>query len=231
MVQVYWLEQTEANVPAGNDWLTEEELRFYNALRFAKRRSEWRLGRWTAKRATATFLKGAGRPAAVAAIELRPAPSGAPEVVVNREPVAFHVSLSHCCGTAMCAVAPVDSDVGCDVEIVEQRAESFVEDYFTAGERAAVRGVAKDQRPLLVTLLWSAKESVLKALRKGLTADTRDVDVVADDGRRWGLDLWRPMAARCTTGEFFRGWWRDSGRLVWTIVSSPAPLPPIRIEL
>ena len=52
-MHVYWLEQTEANVPEDNTWLSPREVAFADRLRFAKRRADWRLGRWTAKRAGA----------------------------------------------------------------------------------------------------------------------------------------------------------------------------------
>jgi hypothetical protein len=36
-------------VPAENDWLSAIEGVCLNSMRFAKRRNDWRLGRWTAK--------------------------------------------------------------------------------------------------------------------------------------------------------------------------------------
>jgi hypothetical protein len=52
-VDLYWLEQSEADVPAHNDWLSVRERAFLDTIRFAKRRGDWRLGRWAAKRALA----------------------------------------------------------------------------------------------------------------------------------------------------------------------------------
>jgi hypothetical protein len=48
-MNVHWLEQTEADVPAENDWLSANEAVCLNSMRFAKRRNDWRLGRGTAK--------------------------------------------------------------------------------------------------------------------------------------------------------------------------------------
>ena len=56
-MQIYWLEQTEADVPAGEEWLSPSEALRSNAIPFAKRRNDWRLGRWTAKSAWAAYLK------------------------------------------------------------------------------------------------------------------------------------------------------------------------------
>ncbi len=78
-MNVYWLEQTDADVPAENQWLSAGEILFLGRLRFARRRNDWRLGRWTAKRALAACLNLPGDPLALANIEIRAATSGAPE--------------------------------------------------------------------------------------------------------------------------------------------------------
>ena len=57
VMDVYWLEQSEADVPTADDWLSENEVARLNSLRVAKRRADWRLGRWTAKCAVAASLK------------------------------------------------------------------------------------------------------------------------------------------------------------------------------
>ena len=82
-LNVYWLEQTEADLPPGNDWLSSDESLQLDRLRFAKRRADWRLGRWTAKRAMALCLGISERPEALAKIQICATPSGAPEVVLD----------------------------------------------------------------------------------------------------------------------------------------------------
>ena len=104
-MDVYWLEQTEADVPAENRWLSPGELLTLGRLRFAKRSSDWRLGRWTAKRALAHCLNLPSHINALANIEIQAAPSGAPEVVLPNQRAAVTISLSHRAGTAVCAVA------------------------------------------------------------------------------------------------------------------------------
>ena len=80
-MNVYWLEQTEANVPAENDWLSAEEAACLNAMRFPKRRTDWRLGRWAAKCALSAYLNVPAHPQVFRKIEIRPAASGAPEAL------------------------------------------------------------------------------------------------------------------------------------------------------
>jgi len=91
-MNVYWLEQTEADVPKENDWLSVGEAVRLNAMLFAKRRADWRLGRWTAKRALSVILDLPALPQVFKRIEIRAAASGAPEVFFdsNRRRSRFH---------------------------------------------------------------------------------------------------------------------------------------------
>ena len=82
-MDVYWLEQTEADVPSGEDWLSANEVVRLNSMRVAKRRADWRLGRWTAKCALAIYLTLPDHLQSLQEIEMRPAPSGAPEAFVS----------------------------------------------------------------------------------------------------------------------------------------------------
>ena len=44
-MDVYWFEQTEDAVLAGDEWLTSSEVARLSALAVPKRRVDWRLGR------------------------------------------------------------------------------------------------------------------------------------------------------------------------------------------
>ena len=134
-------------------------------------------------------------PRALREIEIRPASSGAPEVFIANEPAAVTVSISHRSGAAICAVAMTGVELGCDQEVIEARSEAFVADYFTESEQALVARVCEAERSRLVTLLWSAKESALKALREGLRLDTRSVTVSPINGG--GRSQWLAPAAGC----------------------------------
>ncbi len=229
MEHIYWLGQTQADVPAENDWLSFKECVCLNGLHFAKRRDDWRLGRWTAKCAVASFLNLPADAQGLARIEIRPASSGAPEVFVGNEPAAVTISISHRSGAAICAVAVLGVDLGCDQEAIEARSEAFVADYFTEDEQALVARTSEAERSWLVTLLWSAKESALKALREGLRLDTRTVaasplDQTADPNG------WRPLRV-CADGRTFQGWWQQAHGMVRTFVADPPPDPPILLSM
>jgi 4'-phosphopantetheinyl transferase EntD len=224
-VDLYWLEQTEADVPKEDNWLSAREVICLGGMHFVKRRTEWRLGRWTAKRALAACLHLANRPSTLAEIEVRAALSGAPEVFIVNRPAAFTVSLSHRAGLAVCAVARTGVDLGCDLETIESHGQAFVTDYFTGEEQSLIAQAYAPDQARLVALLWSGKESTLKALHQGLRLDTRSV-VVSPGDASFHISGWHPLQVRSPDARVFHGWWRYADGFVRTVVAAPPPSPP-----
>ena len=208
-----------AEVPEDDSWLDPEEAERARSFRVPGRRLDFRLGRWTARQAVAAWLGGDA-----ARIAIRTSPGGAPRVLVDGEPAPLEVSFSHRDGRAACAVAPAGTRLGCDLEWVEPRSDAFVQDYFLPSEIELVLLAPVEHRPLFANLIWSAKESALKALKTGLREDTRSVEVQLLDTapRDWG----RLEVVRKPSGEVFRGWWRREGGWVLTVVADPEPASP-----
>ena len=229
-MNVYWLEQTEADMPQENDWLSENEAVCLAGMRFAKRRADWRLGRWTAKRALSVCLDVPANPQVFRKMEIRPAPSGAPEVFFANQPASVTVSLSHREGRAACAVAISRVEMGCDLEIAEPRSDAFVSDYFTPEEQALVERAPANDRARLLALLWSAKESALKALHEGLRLDTRCV-TVSPFVTTFDLNGWRSLQVRYAGGRIFQGWWQHADNILRTVVAAPPLDSPVPIDI
>jgi 4'-phosphopantetheinyl transferase len=229
-MDVYWLEQSEAELPADNDWLSASEAILLSGMRFAKRRADWRLGRWTAKRALTAYLKLPDHIHALADIEIRPTPSSAPEVFVANKAAAVTVSLSHRSGRAVCAVAPSGVELGCDLETIEPHSDAFITDYLTTEEQELTMRASAADRSRLVALLWSGKESALKALGVGLRLDTRRV-IVSPMDTSFGPNTWRPLQVRYVDGPVFRGWWQHADHILRTLVSDPPADFPILLKV
>jgi 4'-phosphopantetheinyl transferase len=245
-MNIYWLEQTEAQVPAENQWLSARETVCLSSMRIAKRRADWRLGRWTAKHALAACLNLPTNFPDLANIEIRAVASGAPEVFLRDQPADLAISLSHRAGTALCTVASPGTSFGCDLEAIEPRSDAFVADYFTVNERALIEQAVVQERPLFLALLWSGKESALKALRLGLRLDTRCMCVSPVDAWPQGSgesarflrpfsmatdpEEWRPLRVRYSGNQIFGGWWRLQGLLVRTVVSDLPLRTPVHLE-
>jgi 4'-phosphopantetheinyl transferase len=200
-----WLLQSVADVPADDDWLAAVERARLVRLHVAKRRVDWRLGRWTAKRAVAAALGADGARIAIIATE-----SGAPLALLDGVPAPVAISLSHCAGRGLCVVAPSGAAVGCDLERVEPRSPAFLRDYFSATEQALIGADARR-----ATIVWSVKEAVLKALGEGLRQDTRAVEVAIGEP---DSDGWTRGTAAFTHRRF-TAWWRDLHDLIAVIAT------------
>ncbi len=233
-MHVYWLQQALPDLPAGDDWLTAGESARLAALHVPKRRADWRLGRWTAKHAVLAYLRQRevlpirAVNVGLQDIELRSAPSGAPEVFLRGEPAPVTISVTHSSGRAVCAIGPIGVALGCDLESIEPRSAGFLADYFTAEEQALVARSSLLVRDRIITLLWSAKESALKALRTGLRVDTRDLSVTP---RRETGDGWHSLAVRFSSAECFDGWWRERAGFMLTVAAVPSPAPPMALDV
>lgn len=208
---VNWLSLTSSDVPDMQDWLTAKERALLGKLKFAKRRNDWLLGRWTAKRVLSDYLGSELDFASLAQLEVLAARDGAPEGFLSGLPVPVSLSISHSRGRSLCAVAEHSSAVGCDLEWIEPRDKNLVEDYFAAEEIATLEHWPGAQRSAAITLIWCAKESALKSLREGLRRDTRSVVVsipTASDEKTWNS-----FSVRCLeSSRILHGWWcRDAG--------------------
>lgn len=237
MLDIYWFEQTNADVPASDGWLNVRELQRMATMRFAKRHDDWRLGRWTAKCAL-LIASGFSRDHDVLSrIEIPAAKSGAPEVLFDNRPMPVAISISHRDGTAACALAFSSTAVGCDLELIEPHSEAFATDYFTRDEQAVIQQASPMDRDRLLALLWSAKESALKAMREGLRLDTRSLEVdllnlnlQQEESPAHDNQKWHPLRVKCATGTTFDGWWQQTGSLVRTLVADPSPSVPLQLR-
>ena len=228
---IYWLEQRARDVPCDDRWLSRKERVRLDELQIHKRRADWRLGRWTAKRALSRYFSLAGDADSLAAVEVLAGTSGAPRAFLCGEAAHVEISLSHSFGTGLCAIAPPGAGLGCDLERVEPRTAAFLADYFTADEQQLVEQTPAARRDELLTLLWSAKESVLKALGCGLRADTRSAKAIVGGLLQPDAAPWRPLAASHECGRIFNGWWRESRSFVYTILVDPAAASLIALQL
>ena len=237
---IHWLTQSHEVVPqtavTGStfQFLSEKESARLASLKTEKRQRDGLLGRWTATRLLQTVVwetKNATVPLDL--ITVGNNPDGVPTVESQLPTVngQFSISISHSHGHALVtAVAKPEWPIGCDIERIETRLPGFVEDYFTEEEQERIADCVLGHsdteyaiRDTLVTAVWSAKESVLKALRLGLSVDTRAISCLIDPEKR-PSDTWVPFKVRCDNGRLpkpaphFSGWWRLMDGFVLTLV-------------
>lgn len=203
-------------LPPGDEWLRPAEQATLLRLRVPKRRRDFRLGRFAAKRAMALCGECEGA-FSRRHFEVRPAPGGAPLAFCDGAPLGVALSISHSDGWAAAAVQRGTGSLGCDLERIEERSSAFLEDYLTPSERAFVTSGPESERPLRATLAWSAKEAVMKALGEGLRLAPASVEIlpaihpVSETG-------WRHFSVSAPpTAAGLRGFWRVVGKLVLTV--------------
>jgi 4'-phosphopantetheinyl transferase len=223
-----WHSLGEADLPSAQEWLSPDEARRVSSMRFTKRRTEWLLARWTGKQVLATALSLPSDPASLAGIEIATIiggdAQGAPWVLVHGRHRAIGVSLTDRAGWAVCMVAD-NEEIGCDLELVEPRSNSFVQDYLTSDEQKTVASPPFEASPdVLANLMWSAKESTLKVLRTGLRRDTRSVEIALSHATP--AHGWRPLVSSTEEGRQFPGWWRRYGSFLLTVVTGVECDPP-----
>jgi 4'-phosphopantetheinyl transferase len=162
-------------------------------------------------------------------LEIRATADGAPEAACDGQTLPLILTLSHRSDLAVSAVAETDTALGCDLERLEPRSEGLVEDFFTEQERALVAAAGAEEAELLANLVWSAKESALKAMRVGLRMDTRKVEVELLAGG--SVEGWRPIRVHHReSGREFVGWWRQILHCVLTILASPPARVPVELS-
>jgi 4'-phosphopantetheinyl transferase len=227
-MDMYLLEQREQDVPESNDWLGARERDHVRTLNFLKRRADWRLGRWAAKCAIASLQNIPLHADLLETIQICPAASGQPLVLLHDDPADVTISISHRSGVAICALAANSVRLGCDLELVEPHSAAFVADYFTAEEQELIERAATNDRWPLVAMLWSAKESALKALQEGLRRDTRSV--VVKPATLSCSEMWSFIEVHSIEGECFHGWWRETDAGVQTVVADCSFAPPIQLQ-
>jgi 4'-phosphopantetheinyl transferase len=218
----------QANPPQG--WLSRSEREKFDSLKTDKRRRDWLLGRWTAKRLLQEMMRQQGGPLIpLDQFVVDNNAAGAPIVACRSAGDNGHWSLaiSHSQGYAFCAVRTGKAAIGADIERIEPRLPGFADAYFTDAEQERIMlYTSRFTYHALVTAVWSAKEAVLKALQLGLRVDTRAVtcllDLPDDSANGAATDGWRPFtihldAQRLPRTPDLQGWWRLADGFALTI--------------
>jgi 4'-phosphopantetheinyl transferase len=224
---VYWILQNRSDVPADGDWLSIQEKSILNEMQFPRRQDEWKLGRWTAKQLIHSYLKTIdSRTHHLCELEILAAEDGSPQVFIQNKHFPIKLSLSHRANRAFCVLDPFAREVGCDLEVIEERSDEFISDYFTFEEKLKVIIASGSDKSLFTNLIWSAKESALKALHQGLKSDTRSVIIQFSDLNN--KENWNRLKTR--SSEFGRelfGWWKVIDGFVLTIMTDDPTAVPL----
>lgn len=160
-------------------YLCPEEMAEWKGFKVSKRRDEWLTSRSVTK---LMILAVPGfHHFELQNIKIMKKQSGHPYIVDLRSGQNLgSYSLSHSHGAVFCGFSIIpDLRFGFDLEKIDPRPLEFIQDYFTDAEiEMTKRNPARQDE--VATLIWSAKEAVLKAMQRGLSVDTRRVEIYPD---------------------------------------------------
>lgn len=215
-----------------DELLGAKELAEYSRFRIDKRKKEYLGSRLAVKNLIADCCP-VNRTSRFSQVEVVKEDTGVPHIEVNGERLAGHLSLSHSQGWFFCAYSPQEIPFGVDIEFIEARPADFIADYFTEAEIQRIHAERSATQALIATLNWSAKEAVLKALSKGLSLDTRTVEVSIPRDLEPGGDNWQALGVRIKLSETpsWQLFWRREGNFVLTVCTASNPTQElIRIQ-
>lgn len=210
------------------EFLSAAEQEQYAALRFAKRRDEWLLGRWTAKQLVQRVLcERAGKRSALNRLQIFNDPAGAPFVGGEGGEWNLTLSLSHSHGKALALVG--DGMVGADIERIQPQPPHLFDPYFTLAEMAQVNQAAPELRETLLMALWSVKEAALKAIHKGLYVEPRTVEITFPP-LQTAPPLWIRLgiAFEARQSPPLVGWWGVRDEFVLALAVAETQAPPLQ---
>jgi phosphopantetheinyl transferase len=159
------------------------------------RRTEWLLGRVAAKEAVRLLLqKHGGIDVWPADIEIKPDEYGRPIVEgpwKTSIPFTPVISLTHSRGSPLALAAASENGIrlGIDMENVRPMHERFSELAFWPKERELIDSLGAGDSSEWILRLWCAKESVGKALGRGLLGGPRDLILRSIDKESGRLSL------------------------------------------
>ena len=216
---IYWmLVDSHHRLLETQGLLSPFEFQMFSAFRFQKRRDEWLMGRWTAK--SLVQSQPAYHRIPLDKIEIRNMPEGAPYILLQDGKLPGNcLSISHSDSLAFCALASgPDLQIGADLEKIEARVGNFAADYFTQAEQSLVDAHSSKSRDILITLIWSVKEAMLKALGVGLHWDTRQVEISEIEGLDVPTGEWQKIQVFTrSTDQHWSANWQRRGDYILTL--------------
>lgn len=200
---IYWtLFSGEPEPKSVEDFLSQDELGVYLGIKVAKRQHEWLSGRLAAKQLLLQNLTNAGD-LSLRSVSVKNDPNGAPYFAFSHhQRLPGCLSISHSHRLALCGLTFAEGvQIGFDLERIEPRFPGLAEDFFTPLEVQSLLSFEQSQQDLWITLIWSAKEAMLKALGMGLHLDTRSVEICLVPADCWetvaeNIPGWRSLPVK-----------------------------------
>ncbi len=158
--------------------LHPEEQKYYETLKFEKKKKSYLLGRYVAKHAMAFFVREKN----LAKILIRQGIFNQP-IITYGDKQNSQVSITHCGNIGAALVFAEAHPMGIDIEKVDMNRIGVLESEMTQKEIDLIQTHSLSYGKML-TLLWTAKEALSKSLKTGLMTPfyIYEVDKIEDIG-------------------------------------------------
>ncbi|PEM85122.1 hypothetical protein CN558_22235 [Bacillus wiedmannii] len=153
-------------------YLHPKELEYYLGLTYERRVKSYLIGRYAAKRAVSSFVWEEHLDQILIEQGIFHQP-----IIVYPHKKNIQVSITHCDDLGAAIVFPEALPMGIDIERVSVKRKYVLESQMTKRERKLIKSLPYSEE-LMLTLIWTAKESLSKILKTGLTIslDILEVD-------------------------------------------------------
>ena len=152
--------------------LSLSEAGYYTQLKSEKRKRDYLLGRWTAKKALIEFSKKTLVMSDISidhGVMLQP-------VVVSNFLFNTQVSIAHSKTSAIAVTFPEQHPMAVDLQYVDVERQKALLSCQTTIDQQALREVRKSEI-VKATLLWTLKESLSKVIKTGLTLPFSEIQI------------------------------------------------------
>ncbi|PKN99677.1 MAG: hypothetical protein CVU42_06730 [Chloroflexi bacterium HGW-Chloroflexi-4] len=180
---IYWTFSSFTNSPPLKIAQTLErffsilEIEEFEKFKIPKRQLEWLASRMLVKRLVHQ-LAISDSPLSLRSVTVQKEITGVPYVVMEGMGRVGWLSLSHSHEGVLTAFSQEgEARFGVDLEFIEPRSLQLFLDYFTATEIAWLSTLNEKEKDLCSNIVWSSKEAFLKAIERGLSLDTRKINI------------------------------------------------------
>ncbi|MGH1325465.1 4'-phosphopantetheinyl transferase family protein [Bacillus pretiosus] len=144
-------------------YLHMNENSYFLTIKFKKRLESYLVGRYAAKKAVSAFIKDER----LHEIQITPGIFNQP-IVKHSSAMNVQVSISHCDSMGFAIAFSEETPIGIDIERINTDNKNILAAQMTVGEKRLAKFLSLPDETMY-TLLWTAKESLSKVLKTGLT--------------------------------------------------------------
>ncbi|MHA1505294.1 MAG: 4'-phosphopantetheinyl transferase superfamily protein [Candidatus Heimdallarchaeota archaeon] len=164
--------------------LRQDEIEKLNSYEVPKRKVEWFSGVYAAKLAVKQIKPDVN----YHEVFIEKTALGKPSIKIGKGKSQIYLSITHSNGFAVAAVN-LDLDIGIDLEIIEKRSKSLVDEVISPVEKDQILKSKKEIADELPTKIWTAKEAASKVLGVGLNVDLHHLQISALKDKSITMDL------------------------------------------